>query len=229
VPSLLVSVRSVEDAKAAVLGGASVIDIKEPSRGPLGRADSSVWERIRDVVPPHYPVSVALGELREWRDARFAEPGCLDRFQFQKIGLADAGPHWRAEWARLRKNLAGNSWIAVIYSDWKEAKAPAPHEIIAEALALDGCSGILIDSWDKSKPGSLDESWLPWLMQARSGGLTIALAGRLNEAEIKRLAGLEPDWFAVRSAACHGGERLNPVDADRVERLARLVASLAVR
>ena len=35
---LLVSVRNVEEALAALEGGASLIDVKEPSRGPLGRA-----------------------------------------------------------------------------------------------------------------------------------------------------------------------------------------------
>ncbi|MGI9178650.1 MAG: (5-formylfuran-3-yl)methyl phosphate synthase, partial [Pirellulales bacterium] len=37
---LLVSVRSVEEAIEAVEGTAAIVDIKEPSRGPLGRADA---------------------------------------------------------------------------------------------------------------------------------------------------------------------------------------------
>ena len=39
---LLVSVRSAAEAEAALLGGADVIDVKEPDRGPLGRADDAV-------------------------------------------------------------------------------------------------------------------------------------------------------------------------------------------
>ena len=43
---LLVSVRSAEEARAALAGGATVIDIKEPDRGPLGRAEPEVWQQV---------------------------------------------------------------------------------------------------------------------------------------------------------------------------------------
>ncbi|HEV3164614.1 MAG TPA: (5-formylfuran-3-yl)methyl phosphate synthase, partial [Isosphaeraceae bacterium] len=65
---LLVSVRSVEEAQRALAGGAAVIDIKEPARGPLGQADPEIWQAVREAVPPHLPVSAALGELIDWQD-----------------------------------------------------------------------------------------------------------------------------------------------------------------
>ena len=43
-PQLLVSVRSAEEARAALEGGAALIDVKEPSRGSLGSA--SVEQRV---------------------------------------------------------------------------------------------------------------------------------------------------------------------------------------
>src|SRR5262249_6225382 len=45
-PRLLVSVRDVREAEAALAGGADLIDIKEPAHGPLGRADDAVIEFI---------------------------------------------------------------------------------------------------------------------------------------------------------------------------------------
>ena len=66
---LLVSVRSVEEARAAVEGGCAVLDVKEPSRGPLGMADPQV---IRDTVEcgraAGVTTSMALGEVVEWTD-----------------------------------------------------------------------------------------------------------------------------------------------------------------
>ena len=38
---LLVSVRSLGEAQAALVAGAAVIDVKEPLRGSLGRADDA--------------------------------------------------------------------------------------------------------------------------------------------------------------------------------------------
>ncbi len=59
---LLVSVRSVEEVSEALVGGAHIIDIKEPSRGALGAADPDVIRAVAAEVPPSIPVSVALGD-----------------------------------------------------------------------------------------------------------------------------------------------------------------------
>ena len=41
-PALLVSVRDAAEAGNAVAGGAALIDVKEPARGALGRADDAI-------------------------------------------------------------------------------------------------------------------------------------------------------------------------------------------
>lgn len=226
-PKLLVSVRSVEEALAALEGGASIIDIKEPARGPLGRADTTVWRSIQERLPGDVRLSVALGELPEWKDQHDPEPGCFARIAYRKIGLAGVGPAWRAEWADLRHRWgAGPTWVAVVYSDWRQAGAPNPSAVLEEALATAECTGVLIDTWEKSRPSTVDPGWLPWLKRARDGGLTVALAGGLDESRIARLAPLGPDWIAVRGAACREGDRGGTIDLDRVARLAYLVESL---
>ena len=60
---LLVSVRSVAEAEIALAGGAAIIDVKEPSRGALGRADDTIIADIVRSVAGRAPVSAALGEL----------------------------------------------------------------------------------------------------------------------------------------------------------------------
>jgi len=67
-PQLLVSVRSADEARAALAGGADLIDVKEPSRGPLGAADSEVIGDVLRAVDGRVPVSAALGEFVAWRD-----------------------------------------------------------------------------------------------------------------------------------------------------------------
>ena len=62
---LLVSVRSAAEAEAALTGGASVIDVKEPTRGALGRADDGAIADVVAAVAGRAPVSAALGELRD--------------------------------------------------------------------------------------------------------------------------------------------------------------------
>ena len=224
--SLLVSVRSATEALAAVAGGAGFIDVKEPSRGPLGRADYRVWAEVLAAVPPGTPVSVALGELSEWDDERPERPR-FQGFSFRKLGLAGAGPRWADSWARLRRRWGdGPSWVAVVYADWERAQAPPPDHVVDAALACDACAGLLVDTWDKSRPSPVDLSWSRWFDRARLGGRLTALAGGLDAPAIARLAPLRPDVVAVRGAACAGGNRDAEVDPARVANLARAAAEI---
>jgi len=227
VPRLLVSVRSPAEALEALAGGAAIIDIKEPTQGPLGRADAAVWRSISAVLPATVSVSVALGELPEWRNLPDPDRHDFEGITFRKLGLAGVGPDWRSEWADLRERWSvGPTWIAVVYSDWLSAAAPSPADVLEEALTVEGCTGILVDTWDKSHPTRVEESWRPWFIRARRGGLKIALAGGLDESRIERLAPLAPDWFAVRGAACRAGEREGTIDSTRVARLVQRVQGL---
>jgi uncharacterized protein (UPF0264 family) len=233
VAGLLVSVRSVQEAQAALAGGAAVIDIKEPDRGPLGQADPRVWREVRAVVPAAVPVSVALGELHEWRRGG-RRPPTAEEFTglaYRKLGLAGAGPGWERDWADLRREWGpGPAWIAVVYADWTRARAPHPAAIREAALAADDCAGILIDTWDKSRPGrpAVDATWAPWVAEMRRGRpLLLALAGSLDEVAIARLAPLAPELFAVRGAACTGGDRRAAIDRERVAGLVRAIGGRA--
>ena len=230
-PELLVSVRSAEEARAAILGGASIIDVKEPDRGPLGRADARIWRDVVEAVGSARPVSVALGEITDELDA--LSPQDFERIAFRKVGLAHSGSDWRSSWRRLRERLAGGpAWVAVVYADWDLAEAPSPEEILDEALHLEACAGILVDTWDKSRPSPIDLSWRPWFERARQAGRFTALAGSLDRESIHRFASLlEPDIIAVRGAACLHGDRRNAIDPDRVAALAHVleVASVGER
>ncbi|HEX8202726.1 MAG TPA: (5-formylfuran-3-yl)methyl phosphate synthase, partial [Isosphaeraceae bacterium] len=218
---LLVSVRSADEARAALAGGAMVIDVKEPGRGALGRADVAVWDAVRRAVPPEVPVSVALGELREWRGVAAPDPGAFEGIAYRKLGLAGSGAGWADEWAGLLRSWGiGPPWVAVAYADWDAAGAPPPGDVLEVATAL-GCAGLLVDTWDKSRPGSLDLSWLALVRRAQAAGRFVALAGGLDAGAIARLAPLCPELFAVRGAACGRGERRGTIEAPRVARLVR--------
>ncbi len=201
-----------------------VVDVKEPARGPLGRASAEVWRAVRAAVPTDVPVSVALGELAEWDET--TRPGDWSGLAYRKLGLARSGRDWAGRWAAIRERSPGPPWVAVAYSDWERAESPQPGAILDVALTIPECVGLLVDTWDKSRPGGLDLSWTPIVDRARSEGLLIALAGRLDLEAIRRLAPLRPDLFAVRGAACHGGDRLATIDPGRVTGLARAAALL---
>ncbi|MCX7397554.1 MAG: hypothetical protein NT138_07705 [Planctomycetales bacterium] len=80
IPRLLVSVRNADEALMAARGGADIIDVKEPSKGSLGRASLENLLAIADALKQQQqhadrvrtepvPLSVALGEVQEWSES----------------------------------------------------------------------------------------------------------------------------------------------------------------
>lgn len=228
---LLVSVRSAPEAKAAMAGGAAIVDVKEPSRGSLGMAPIDTWRRVREAVPASVVVTVALGELRDWAvPHRFAiPPDAWQGIRFRKVGLSRAEPDWQERWTALRRSweettasVSSNDrpgCVAVVYLDWQEAGAPDPASIIAAAGETPECPGVLFDTWNKTHRVEFGLDWMRWIVRTKESGRFVALAGSLDEAAIRRLRPLEPDIFAVRGAACRDGDRSAHIDADRVGRL----------
>ena len=224
---LLVSVRTAAEAEAALAGGAALVDVKEPAHGALGRADDATIASILRAVAGRRQVSAALGELKD-----HPEPAHAAGLAFAKWGLGGLGS--RSDWARLLRNAmarlceanAGCRPVAVAYADWQRAAAPPPQAVAAFA-AEHGCGAFLIDTFGKDGKTLIDWLSLCALDQlcrtARSAGVRVALAGSLGLREIRALRDLEPDWFAVRGAVCHGGRRDQTVSADRVRQLAQLL------
>src|SRR5690606_6288110 len=114
---LIVSVRSVDESALALTTSADVIDIKEPARGSLGAADLTVVRSIVAQVARRRTVSVALGELCEFRLELLAQ---LPEVKYVKLGLAECRERrdWRSQWSAAAEALYGGArLVAVAYAD----------------------------------------------------------------------------------------------------------------
>ncbi|QDV37944.1 (5-formylfuran-3-yl)methyl phosphate synthase [Tautonia plasticadhaerens] len=220
-PGLLVSVRSAGEAVEALLGGASVVDVKEPSRGPLGCADPGAWRAVEAAVSGRVPVSVALGELREWADRPPPDLGAFGGIAFRKVGLSGlVGHDWGGLWDRVRLAFGpGPGWVSVAYVDHDRAGAPSPSAVRDASIARPECVGLLLDTWDKSRPADYSGFSPSWFDPIRRSGRFVALAGGLVLGDFGRLSALRPDLLAVRGAACEGGDRGGAVCRSRVKGL----------
>jgi uncharacterized protein (UPF0264 family) len=238
IPRLLVSVRNADEAEAALTGGCDVLDIKEPALGAMGMADpatiAAVVARVRD-LHSSVPVSVALGEAPEW-DGQRSLPHVLMQIAYLKLGTAGLrnGPQWVRRLMKAKERLNGLAresadegecglvqWIAVGYADWEIARGPCPEEVVKGARDC-GFAGVLIDTFSKEKRGLFD--WLSverlelLTARARSAGLELALAGRLQIDDLAAIGLVRPDIVGIRSAACRSGIRTGEIDAMAVRR-----------
>lgn len=235
-PRLLVSVRDLDEARAAWQGGADILDLKEPNRGSLGMVDSAVARTIVAGLRREgcrLPITMALGELA---DAEHV----MERLELPRgLWLAKAGfagvreSDWRSRFAALARRCRDRCpLIPASYADWQRAGAPSPHELLA--LAKQHASPfLLLDTWMKDRP--LGE-WLPTsemselLASAEAAGVDVALAGSLGGESLSSLARLNAAAlavFAVRGAACANGNRHGGVVAERVANLKAVLAGNA--
>jgi uncharacterized protein (UPF0264 family) len=235
-PELLVSVRSVAEAEAALEGGAHLIDVKEPRHGALGRAGDAVIAGVVGRVAGRRPVSAALGELTNPAEAH-PYPGT--GLAYVKWGLSGMGdrPDWPERWQNASRRVAAASpacrVVAVAYADWQRAGAPSVEEVSAFARAQPG-GVLLVDTFQKAPrpetgaaPALVDLLPLAEVVRlcgsCHEAGVRVALAGSLGAAQIERLRPARPDWFAVRGAACAGGRREAAVCARKVRELVGLL------
>ena len=221
---LLISVRSLDEFKTAIDAGVEVIDVKEPSRGSLGRADLSTIRQIANAAPNTITLSVALGELANASEAICAS--LPDRVDYVKFGLAGCFriARWRELWQTQMAHLHEKTRaVAVAYADAWQAGAPPIEDVIQTGLEV-GCNAILIDTFRKDTGNLLHHMTVSeitnCISRARSDGLFVALAGSLGPEAIDILFDLEPDLLAFRSAACRG-QRASTISSAAIGTLLR--------
>jgi len=210
---LLVSVRSVDEARLAAAGGADFIDLKDPARGALGGLPAGT---IRDIVAALraqgsvLPVSATIGDVPMHESgeilARVATVAACG-VDIVKVGIerAPAAP-------QVLRALAGcgHRLVPVFIAD-----RGLDEQAVSLALAL-GFEGVMLDTADK-RVGSLFEA-LPapeierFVVRARDAGVMVGLAGALRRHHAPALAALAPDFAGFRSAVCVG-ERSAALDA----------------
>jgi uncharacterized protein (UPF0264 family) len=232
---LLVSVRDVAEAREALAGGATILDVKEPARGPLGAAACDATACIAAAVARQTPWTLAAGELRDGVDAihehvrrtiALLGAGAVPPAAV-KAGLAGMGAgEWRSLFAAFAAGTpAGVEPVAVAYADWERAGSPAPVEVI-DAAATTGFGVLLFDTFDKAGGPVVGDAEAAarvadWIARARQAGMRSVLAGNLTAETLPAAVACGPDVIAVRSAACVGG-RSGTVCGKLVRRLGKL-------
>ena len=154
---LLVSVRSAEEAALALDAGADLIDVKDPTNGPLGMAHHEAVAAVVEAVGGEVPVSAALGEWSP--DVLTAAHWHLELpLTYVKWGLAGykGGPAWGEELLETRRQVpAGVEVVAVAYADWEKAHSVPPAEVAKFAKRF-RYRAFLLDTFAKDGKTLLD-------------------------------------------------------------------------
>src|SRR5262245_42004975 len=179
---LLVSVANAEEADAALLGGAIIIDAKDPAAGALAPVPLDTFRAIQMVVGGIRPVSAALGDAadettieaatREFADANaaFVKLGFVgvdSRARVQSLiaaavrgasGLSNCRPAFALAQGGTRRSSRhvrrrfGPVGVVAVAYADHTSEPVTPFDII-DAASSEGATGVLIDTADKHGPG----------------------------------------------------------------------------
>jgi uncharacterized protein (UPF0264 family) len=222
---LLVSVADASEARAALAGGADVVDAKDPHRGALGAVAPRRLRAICDAVGADRPISAALGDATgAARIGRAAQAAVDAGVSYVKVGFRGIGSPARVRQLAAAARAGGAVQLILVgYADWERADGPRP-ALVLEVAATVGATGVLMDT--AFKGASLfelvtREAVGSWVAEARAAGLLAALAGGLERPDLATARAAGADIVGVRGAACHGG-RTGRVSVSRVAALSAL-------
>ena len=161
---LLVSVVSAPEARRALAGGADIIDVKDPSKGPLGAPSPRVLSEVVGEVGAAAPVSVALGDLPNLPHtaALAARGAALSGADYVKAGLRGVSRLDDAVGLMRAVADAVDPSTAVIAAAYADADALDPPALapawLPELVDRTGIAGALVDTFVKDGRGLY--SWL---------------------------------------------------------------------
>jgi uncharacterized protein (UPF0264 family) len=231
---LMISVVSAEEARNAMLGGAEILDIKNPAEGSLGAQYPRVIREIKNLASGKAEVSAAIGDMPNLPGtAALAALGAATCGpDYIKVGLH--GPRNEIEAATLLREVQqavrefAISVIAVGYADFNRAGTLDP-ACLPTVAASEGVRGLLLDTAIKdgrSLLDFLDPTSLRRLgAKTHAAGLLFGLAGALREEHLAIALDLGADVVGMRTAACQDNLRNGVVESARVRRLHEIASA----
>ena len=215
---LLVSAINLDEAKEARLGGADILDVKNPKEGSLGANFPWVIKQISDYANGEIIVSTTIGDVpyKPGTVSLAALGSAFSGSDYIKVGLYGTKNYDQAlevmnAVVRTIKEYDENiQVVACGYADAYRISSILPDEI--PRVAKDSKSDIaMLDTYIKDGHRLTDhmnnEQLKDFVQTAHDYGLKVALAGSVNKDDINLLKELDCDIMGVRGCVCSGGDR----------------------
>jgi uncharacterized protein (UPF0264 family) len=216
---VLISPKDEFEAKAAVDGGADIIDVKNPDEGSLGANFPWVIRQIRSLVPHSIEVSATIGDFPHLPgSASLAALGAaVSGANYVKVGLKGSKTRDEAIFlmqhvTRTVKEYDSKTKVVLAgYADYLRAATLDPF-LLPEVARSAGCDVVMVDTFikdGKSLFDFMDEAACKhFIDEGHRQDLSVALAGSIKLPEIPILKRIGVDIVGIRGAACSHGDRL---------------------
>ncbi|UCD02545.1 MAG: hypothetical protein JSV23_04410 [Promethearchaeota archaeon] len=219
---LLVSPRTIEEAKIVIGNKVDYIDCKNPEEGSLGANFPWIIKEMKSLIPPDSPqlLSATIGDFPNLPgSAALAALGAaVSGADIIKVGLK--GPNNEKEAIKLMKKVVKavkeyNSDIKIVtagYADRIRMNSSPEFMTIPTIASKSGADIAMLDTYIKDEKGLFDFLNIGQLIQFRNKAyefdIEIALAGNLRKENIPLINEISPDIIGVRSVVCEGYDRI---------------------
>jgi (5-formylfuran-3-yl)methyl phosphate synthase len=228
---LLVSPMNLEEARAAMAGGADILDVKNPKEGSLGANFPWAIREVVKLAEGRVPVSATIGDL-EYKPgtASLAALGAaVSGADYIKAGLlgvktADEASDMLGSIVQAVKECdIQKKVVASAYSDFSRVGSISPM-LLADVANSSGADVIMVDTAIKDGKSTFEFMTEPELSEFISAGhrlgLEVAIAGTIGFQDLDLLKRVNPDIIGVRGIVC-GGDRKSAIKPELVSKLKR--------
>jgi uncharacterized protein (UPF0264 family) len=224
---------NIDEARAALAGGADILDVKNPKEGSLGANFPWAIRAVVDLAGGRVPVSATIGDLdyKPGTASLAALGAAISGADYVKAGLLGVKTQSQAE-----KMLEGivkavkdfdpsKKVVAAGYSDYSRAGCVSPM-LLPAAAAKAGADLVMVDTAIKDGRPTFEfmseQELKDFISLGHAEGLEVALAGTIGFEHLEMLKRLTPDIIGVRGIVC-GGDRRSAIRAELVEKLRQAI------
>ncbi|MFX1455399.1 MAG: (5-formylfuran-3-yl)methyl phosphate synthase [Promethearchaeota archaeon] len=220
---LLISPKTIEEAKIVISSQVDIVDCKNPAEGSLGANFPWIIKEMKELFPQNssQKLSATIGDFPNLPgSASLAALGAVvSGADIVKVGLK--GPKNIEQGIKLMKNVVKavknyNNNIKVVtagYADYVRMKDSLDFLSIPTIAAESGADVAMLDTYIKDDKGLFDflsvDQLIEFKNKANDLNLKIALAGNLRNNVISKIKKINPTIIGVRSMVCDGFDRNN--------------------
>jgi len=220
------------------VGGANIIDVKNPTEGPLGANFPWIIQDIVKIVPNNIETSCTIGEM----------PNCPGSISLAARGAATIGVNYiKVGLSGLRKKQETINFLTNIVKSVKDYNSKIKVVITgyADAEKIGSINPLMVPKITSKvqadvamidtaiKDGSSlfnylnDHQLSNFINEANKFKLITALAGSLKKEELAKVYSLGTDIAGIRGAACTFGDRIKgQITRERVSEIVGYLSTL---
>lgn len=231
---LLISPKTVEEAKIVISAKVDLIDCKNPKEGSLGANFPWIIREMKTLIPnnSNQLLSATIGDFPNLPgSASLAALGAaVSGADIIKVGLkgpqnVEQGISLMQNVVKAVKNYDKNIWIVTAgYADYRRMGSNLDYLSIPTITSESGADVAMLDTYIKDEKGLFDflnvNELIEFKKKAHQLNLKVALAGNIRQNVLPNIRKINPDIIGIRSMVCERHDRNNgKIRLDLIENL----------